>query len=138
MKTKLNCILLIDDDDDCNYFHKKLLREMGCTESVGIVHDGFEALELLKHCTDENNEIPDIIFLDINMPKMNGWEFLECYERLPPAFKEKIVLIMLTTSLNPDDKEKAKAFPVIKGFKEKYLDKETVNGILKEYFPGHI
>jgi CheY-like chemotaxis protein len=137
MKKKLNCILLVDDDNDCNYFHKKILHEMNCTASIKVANDGLQAIDYLKTCNEENNPIPDIIFLDINMPRMNGWDFLEVYEKLPPDFREAIVLIMLTTSLNPDDREKASKSPFIKGFKEKYLDEETVSGILKEYFPDH-
>ncbi len=135
MKIKLNCILLVDDDNDCNFFHKKFLQEMNCTDSIHVATNGAEALEFLK--TRSENEIPDIILLDINMPKINGWEFLEAYEKLPLQFKAKIVVIMLTTSLNPDDRIKAATFPSIKGFKEKYLDEEMVLQILEEHFSDH-
>lgn len=135
MKIKLNCILLVDDDNDCNFFHKKLLQEMNCANSIQVATNGAEALEYLKTCNERN--IPDIILLDINMPKVNGWEFLEAYEKLPDQLKAKIVLIMLTTSLNPDDRAKAAMFACVKGFKEKYLDEDMVSKILKEYFADH-
>lgn len=133
MKKKLNCILLVDDDKDCNFFHQRLLKKMDCVESIEIATDGKSALEFLN--TKRNT--PDMIFLDINMPKMNGWEFLAEYEKLTEEEKAKIVVIMLTTSLNPDDKIKAKAFSAVKGFHNKYLDKESLEKILKEYFPDH-
>jgi CheY-like chemotaxis protein len=137
MKRKLNCILLVDDDNDCNYFHTKLLKEMNCTDSIHIAHDGVEAIDFLYSCDREKSVIPDIIFLDINMPRMNGWDFLEAYEKLPLTFRATIILVMLTTSLNPDDKERASKSLLIKGFKEKYLDEKEVNSMLKEYFPDH-
>jgi CheY-like chemotaxis protein len=135
MKSKLNCILLVDDDNDCNFFHKRLLQEMNCTEKIQVATNGAEALEFLKTCSGDY--VPDIILLDINMPKVNGWEFLEAYEKLPIQFKAKIVLIMLTTSLNPDDRVKASTFPSVKGFKEKYLDEGMLQDILKEHFADH-
>jgi CheY-like chemotaxis protein len=135
MKTKLNCILLVDDDNDCNFFHKRLLQGMNCTENIQVATNGAEALDFLKTCSE--NYVPDIILLDINMPKVNGWEFLEAYEKLPTQFKAKIVLIMLTTSLNPDDRVKASTFPSVKGFKEKYLDEDMLQDILKEHFADH-
>lgn len=138
MKNKLNCILLVDDDNDCNFFHKKLLKEMNCVEHIQVANDGVEALSFLKSCIAEHQKVPDIIFLDINMPRMNGWEFLEAYGKLPDTCRAKIVLVMLTTSLNPDDREKASRLKLVNGFKEKYLDEAAVNTILKDYFPDYL
>ncbi len=130
MKKKLNCILLVDDDKDCNFFHQRLLKKMDCAESIEIVTDGKMALEFLK----SKRNPPDIIFLDINMPKMNGWEFLAEYKKLPDEERAKIVVVMLTSSLNPDDRSKAEAFGMVNGFNAKYLDKGSVEKILKEHF----
>jgi CheY-like chemotaxis protein len=134
MKKKLSCILLIDDDNDCNFFHKKLLTEMKCTEFIEVALDGSEGIEYLLSCDHENKPIPDIIFLDINMPKMNGWDFLVAYGKLPDHLRAKIVVIMLTTSLNPDDRARALKLSVINGFREKYLDEKAINEVLKEHF----
>lgn len=68
---------------------------------------------------------------------MNGWEFLEEYHKLKEFEKAKIVLILLTTSLNPDDKEKALSYTEVNGFLNKYLDKETLANVLKEKFPEY-
>jgi CheY-like chemotaxis protein len=134
MKKKLNCILLIDDDKDCNFYHKKLLAALDCAEAIEVATDGLKALDFLHSSARENKPAPDIIFLDINMPRMNGWEFLQEYEKFPLTLRATILLIMLSTSLNPDDRARALASPVVNGFKEKYLTEEIVTDILRENF----
>ncbi len=137
MKKKLNCVLLVDDDNDCNYLHRRLLNKMGCTELVQVAVDGREALDFLTSTIDGKHPVPAVIFLDINMPRMNGWDFLEEYKNLDEALKAKIVLVMLTTSLNPDDRERAKNYGDVSGFHNKYLTKETLNKILNDHFPEY-
>ncbi|MEP2773008.1 MAG: response regulator [Fulvivirga sp.] len=132
---KLNCILLVDDDDDCNFFHMRLFNKMGITERTEVTVDGKEAIDFLKSVENGSHPQPAIIFLDINMPVMDGWEFLEAYGKLNEGQKAQIVLIMLTTSLNPDDKERALNNPYINDFHNKYLSKEDINKILRRHFP---
>lgn len=78
---------------------------------------------------------PNIIFLDINMPKMNGWEFLEAYKELKAGQKAKVLVVMLTTSINPSDKKRAEQFPDIIGFNSKPLTEQMISQILDRYFP---
>jgi CheY-like chemotaxis protein len=132
MKKKLNCILLVDDDPHSNFFHQRLLNKISCTEVVEIALDGEIALNFI---ISKKNR-PDIIFLDINMPKMDGWEFLEKYEKLTAEEKAKIV-VMLSSSLNPDDKNKAENYASVSGFVTKYLEKQSVEEILLKHFPNH-
>lgn len=140
MKQKLNCILLIDDDEPTNFIGKMLIEESNCSEHVQVTQSGEAALNYLtksKH-PEGHPELfpcPDLIFLDINMPAMNGWEFLERYENLEPHHKGKIITVMLTTSLNPDDRVKAKKNSAISKFETKPLTLEKLDGILREYFP---
>jgi len=132
MREKLQCILLVDDDTEDNEFHKMVIEEMNITERIEIALNGLEALNFLK---EENQTAPDIIFLDVNMPKMNGWEFLEEYHKLTREQKAKVVIIMLTTSQNPADNKRAEQFPDIAGFNSKPLTEEMMNKILARYFP---
>lgn len=134
MSEKLHSILLIDDDADCNFFHEKVIRKTDCTENIYITKNGREAIDFLKREEDGKYKNPDIIFLDINMPIMNGWEFMEEYQTLNEQQKAKIVIVMLTTSLNNNDLEKAKNYKDIKGYKNKYLTQNDLNEILESYF----
>lgn len=135
MKKKLKSILLVDDDNDCNFFHKRLLKKMDCVETIYTAYDGKEALEFLQSTIDGEHPNPNIIFLDINMPRMNGWSFLDEYQKLSEQQKAQIVLVMLTTSLNPDDRNKAESYKEVKGFESKYLTQDSLTQILARFFP---
>jgi CheY-like chemotaxis protein len=138
MKKKLNCILLIDDDRATNFINERVIKKLDCTKRIVTVYNGAEALEFLS--IEENGNLlqPDLIFLDINMPVMDGWEFLEHYRKLHEDKKAKVVLLMLTTSLNPDDVKKANRIEEVKGFKNKPLTIEMMHEILKAYFTDHL
>ncbi len=131
METKLNCILLIDDDEATNFLHKIVIEETGCAEKTVAVQSGEEGLNFLNR--KENGEFPqpDLILLDINMPGMNGWEFMEEYKKLDVAQKGKFILVMLTSSPNPDDRLKAESIDLIDDFKCKPLTEEMITEILK-------
>jgi CheY-like chemotaxis protein len=131
MGIPLNCILLIDDDEPTNFLNKMTLEQAGCTRQIQIAQSGQEALDFLSAAKLR----PDLIFLDINMPAMDGWEFLDRYRRLPPDCKADIVLIMLTTSLNPDDELRTRAIPEVSGFENKPLGQHQLENLLQKYFP---
>jgi len=134
MKKKLNCILLIDDDRATNFLHEMVLSDMDVADEIVAVESGMEALKYLMSTEDGKHPQPDLIFLDINMPAMNGWEFLIEYEKLEKSAKARFVLMMLTTSLNPDDHETAKTLPLVAGFLSKPLTPEMVQDVLEENF----
>ncbi|HMH23436.1 MAG TPA: response regulator [Puia sp.] len=134
-KKKLDCILLIDDDEPTNFLNKMTVEQSGCAEQVHVVQSGKEALEYLTGKKRFSGlPRPDLIFLDINMPAMDGWEFLEKYRELRQDQKADIVMIMLTTSLNPDDETRTKEFPEIAGFEHKPLLQPRLEYILDKFF----
>jgi CheY-like chemotaxis protein len=133
MSKKLTSVLLIDDDEPTNFFNQMIVEDSGCAQQVKAIQSGEEALEYLSSIS-ENDSSPDLIFLDINMPAMNGWEFLEQYKKLHPSSKGKVMVVMLTTSLFPEDKSKAEETPEVSGFENKPLTPEKLERILKQYF----
>jgi len=139
MKQRLNSVLLIDDDEPTNFYTQLIVEESGCTEHIKVAQGGREALEYLSNASQgDDYPRPDLIFLDINMPAMDGWEFLDHYKKMNKDRRGKVIVVMLTTSLNPDDRQKASEMPEISAFESKPLTEEKLDKILKEHFKAYI
>ena len=134
MKNKLKCILLIDDDEATNFLHEITIKKLDCTEKIVTKTNGLEAIKYLTTKEVGAYPQPELIFLDINMPIMDGWRFLEKYRELEECQKGKMVVVMLTTSLNPDDKKRAENIIEISGYKSKPLTAKMLENILNKYF----
>ena len=126
--------MLIDDNYDDNFFHEREIKKNNPQTIVISKNTGLEALEYLKSKKDTNHIQPNLIFLDINMPGMNGWEFLKEYNSLNKKLRNQVMIIMLTTSDNPDDKERSKTWKFISDFTTKPLTHEIMDNIIKKYF----
>jgi CheY-like chemotaxis protein len=134
---KINCILLIDDNPADNEFHKIRITKAGICNHIKIVTSGREAIDYLMKVGDAKEESypkPDLIFLDINMPGMNGFEFLEEYKKLASKLKSKVVIVMLTNSLNPDDQKRALATHEVSEYQNKPLSVKTLQDTIEKYF----
>lgn len=133
---QLRTILLIDDDETTNYLNHRLLSRLESEPDIRVVTNGEEALNYLSHAqaSDERYPYPDLIFVDIKMSVMDGFEFLEEYQKLPDAQKSKAVVLMLTSSASFYDLEKLKAFPDVRKHYSKPLTDADVREIKQEYF----
>jgi CheY-like chemotaxis protein len=120
--------MLIDDDMVDNLINRRAIEKKGIAEAVITMDDGNEALQYLKEHQSEPGSLPDLIFLDINMPIMNGFEFLEGFESLSPSIKEHAKIIMLSSSLDTRDMEKARSNPYV----IKYATKPLTFDVLDE------
>jgi len=140
---KIKCILLVDDDATTNFLNEELINELEITEEVHVALNGQEALDYLhkkgKFKTTKKGEypVPSLIFLDINMPLMGGFEFLEKYHKLPNSKKAEVVIVFLTTSDSHKDKLKQLDDEVVRDFIEKPLKRKELLKIMKEHFWGN-
>ena len=123
--------MLVDDDDDDNFFHEREITENHFAKTVIIKDSAIKALDYLKSKVDPTS---DLIFLDINMPVMSGWEFLNAYGELDKELQSKAIIIMLSTSQNPMDMAKSKTWDFVSDYITKPLTKEIMSGIIQKHF----
>ena len=129
--------MLVDDNPEDNFFHERGIKLNNPDNIVLKKNSAAKALEYLGSTKGEDPH-PDLILLDINMPGMNGWEFLEAYKRMDRGAGRRPIIIMLTTSENPDDAAKAKGLAFVSDYISKPLTEEIMKGIIDAYFvkPG--
>ncbi len=122
-------ILLVDDDEINNFISIKLIKKALLNTDITACLNGRAAIDKLLEFKDKGTELPDYILLDINMPIMNGWEFLEEYDRLKidPAGKTKIYII--SSSVFSNDISKAKSYPLVQDFISKPLNVEKISEV---------
>lgn len=120
---KIHRTLLIDDTDIDQKLYQRVIKRSGLVEEVVPFLYADEALEFLKSKTSEK---PDLILLDINMPRMNGFEFLEAAANELGDMFAYVVIVMLTTSLNPTDRARATRFEIVRDFINKPLTVDQV------------
>jgi CheY-like chemotaxis protein len=136
-------VLCVDDDTISLTISQLLLKRTGFASEVDTVIDGSEALEYFENLFSKDSDpvgnAPQLILLDINMPVMNGWEFLQEYN---PRFAAKLVnthIIILSSTIDPEDFALAKQYPVVMQFISKPLSIENLEELksapfMKQYF----
>ena len=129
-----NCLFFIDDDYLTNYFHEIVAKDLGVAKQLVFFESAEEALAELVN-RGANDTPPEIIFLDINMPEINGWEFMDLYQETFEVKRSQIMV--LTTSANPADQQKAEEHEWIDGFLSKPLTKEVLTEIQAAFFDTH-
>jgi CheY-like chemotaxis protein len=123
-------VLLVDDDNISNFINSRLINRLNIACKVQVKLNGKEAL---SYISEAEKKCPDLIFLDINMPVMNGFEFLQTYSRGTYCSRKPIIII-LTTSSDGNDIEELEKYPEVCGFLNKPLTEEKVVSVLRTHF----
>lgn len=123
----INSIFVVEDDPISSFVIKLAIDQHPAFMECKEFKNGQVAVEYLS----VNNEVtflPELILLDINMPIMDGWDFLDMFSNMPVS--KNIPVVMLTSSINPDDMKKAQSHELVRGFLSKPLNKEKLDEIL--------
>ena len=126
-KVQICCI--IDDDPIFIYGTKRIMKEVDFSETILVYHNGQEAIEGLHKINTAEECMPEVIFLDLNMPIMNGWEFLDEFEKLQNHNQRKTIIYIISSSIDPRDLERVKNYRQVNSYILKPItpnDLETV------------
>jgi CheY-like chemotaxis protein len=123
----MNSVLLVDDDAICNYLATKVLQKLGVEMEIHTAVNGKEALNLFNSYYQGSTPLPAVILLDLNMPIMDGFGFIEAFRRLDLPRKDEVRIIILSSSTDPADVEKAKTLGV-----NKFLSKPLREDLLRD------
>ena len=127
---KLNFIVIDDSKLDC-FIAEKIIQNTGKCETVKVFQQATEALAFIKEKSASDTET--VVFVDIQMPVMNGFEFVENFERLPDDLKKNYHIYMLSSSINENDIAKVKGYASVKHFLNKPLTNDTITAVLEKY-----
>lgn len=122
-------ICLIDDDNIYQLITTRILELEHPDQKVLSFFNGKQAIDYFQDLTDATKPLPDVILLDLNMPVMNGWDFLEAYSALE-GLPKKPPIFMVSSSVNEEDAERSKSFSVVRDFITKPVSKGQIKDIL--------
>ena len=113
---KVQVCCIIDDDPIFIYGTKRIMKEVDFAENIIVYNNGQEAVDGLKEIINEGGLLPEVIFLDLNMPIMNGWEFLDEYENCRYEISKKTIIYIISSSVDPRDLERVKHYNQVKSY----------------------
>jgi len=123
---KINTFCIIDDDDIYQFTTSLLLKKSDLVNKIIVFSNGLKAINFLKDEMGNVENIPDVLFLDINMPVMDGWEFLEEYLLIRSMMPKTVVIYMVSSSVDEKDVLKAKSISVLSGYLVKPISSQNI------------
>lgn len=134
--TKLSSICIIDDDEIYTFLLKKTLKKINVCNNIKVYVNGADGIEKIKALIENQEELPDLIFLDINMPLLDGWEFLDEYKKLKQKIVKRISIYVVSSSISIADIDKAKSHLEVVDFLTKPIEAETLKNICENHLAG--
>lgn len=128
---KFTSCCIIDDDEFFSFNAKRLMKETGFCYNILLYNNGQEAIDSMVGLLIENVSLPEIIFLDLNMPKKDGWEFLEEFQKIPLTKREHVEIFVVSSFISPEIMEKAKSYSMVRQFIVKPVNSKTLETIVQ-------
>ena len=129
-------MLIVDDDRIYQFTARKLMKATGNAGDITVSSNGKEALEYLESMIQSQSALPDVIFLDLNMPVMGGWEFLEAYKEVKNRLPKEIRIYIVSSSADTVDTGRSTQYDTVKGYMLKPVLKEKFNQVLTAVSAG--
>lgn len=133
MQKTIDIACVIDDDDVYHFTIKRLIKATKFAGKTLFFQDGLLALHFFKEYFEQPDELPDVIMLDINMPVLDGWQFMAEFVKIKPHLPKKIIVYMVTSSINDEDIFKANKIAEISDYIVKPVSENTMMHILEDY-----
>lgn len=122
-------VMLVDDNEIDNIINEKIIEANSFADRILVFQTGQEALEFLEVNQHDETKLPEIVFLDINMPIMDGFQFLEDFEKFSETVLDKCKIIMLSSSISPKDIDRAASSKYVKKYLNKPLNARYLEAI---------
>jgi CheY-like chemotaxis protein len=129
---KVKTLGIVDDDKIHNFLIQKAVEQTNLVDTIKVFGNGLDAIDFLKKNAANRATLPEIILLDLSMPVMDGWEFLEEYRVLSPKLGRKIAIYIISSSISPYDIDRAKSISFVTDFIIKPVSKEKLIEIFKK------
>ncbi len=130
-----NRTCIIDDDAIAVFGLKRAMRNIGFTPDLSVFENGLEALEKFEKLLENGSELPSLIFIDLNMPVMDGWDFMEEFTTLMASKKDMPEIYIMTSSMCIKDAERAKSFGLETNYLIKPISADVLEGIVGSILP---
>ncbi|WP_121243429.1 response regulator [Mucilaginibacter phyllosphaerae] len=124
-------LIVLDDDKIQHLIFRKMLNQYHIVDHTMFSDDGNRVLDFLENYKSNNEMLPELIFLDLNMPNLNGWKFLEQLKNLYPQLTKHVTVYIISSSVNPSDVKRSKKYSFVNSYIIKPITRERLNNIVE-------
>jgi CheY-like chemotaxis protein len=129
---RIHQLTLVDDDEVFVFLAKKAIKQTNLVEVVKVFENGKEILDYLFENQEEPEKLPEVMLLDLSMPVMDGWQFLNEFHKLSPKLPKKIIIFICSSSISPEEIEMANKINEVSDFIIKPINKEKLIEVIQK------